>query len=122
MTRLSLALSLVCVLAAFASGAEEGAVVLSPAADLEWVTNERGASFSHPWKEDNGRHGDVIRFPAGFDSGPHSRLGRGSKRSEKRQKLTGATTVGRAGSESLWLRCCRFTGPVYHRVERGSVD
>ncbi len=73
MTRLSLVLLLIGVLAAFGSRAEDGrSVVLSPAADLEWVTNERGVSFSHPWKEDNGRHGDVIRFPAGFDSGPHT--------------------------------------------------
>ncbi len=73
MTRLSSVLLLICVLAALGSRAEDGgSVVLSPAADLKWVTNERGVSFSHPWKGDNGRHGDVIRFPAGFDSGPHT--------------------------------------------------
>ncbi len=74
MTRPSLLVLLVCAFAALHSSAQEGggAVVLSPAADLKWVTNPRGASFSYPWKEDNGRHGDVIRFPAGFDSAPHT--------------------------------------------------
>ncbi len=73
MTRPVLVLSLVFALLAVGSQAVDGgAIVLVPAADLEWVTNQRGASFSHPWKDDNGHHGDVIRFPAKFDSGPHT--------------------------------------------------
>ncbi len=74
MTRPLLLVLLVCLLAAAGSPAQEAGdeVVLSPAADLEWVTNQRGASFSYPWKHADGRHGDVIRFPAGFDSGPHT--------------------------------------------------
>ena len=74
MTRTSLLLLLVCAFTPLGSPAQEagGGVVLSPASDLEWVTNPRGASFSYPWKEENGHHGDVIRFPAGFDSGPHT--------------------------------------------------
>ena len=54
-----------------ADGAGDSLVLL-PVSDLEWVTNPRGASFSYPWKEDGGRHGDVVRFPSGFDSGPHT--------------------------------------------------
>jgi hypothetical protein len=74
MTRSSWVLLFACIIAAPGSPAREGAgsVVLTPASDLEWVANERGASFSYPWKEDDGSHGDVIRFPSGFDSGPHT--------------------------------------------------
>lgn len=50
----------------------EDSLLLLPVSDLEFVTNPRGASFSYPWKADDGRHGDVIRFPAGFDSGLHT--------------------------------------------------
>ena len=73
MARRSLLLPLACVLVLSPSARAGGdSVVLSPASELEWVTNARGASFSYPWKEEGGRHGDVVRFPAGFDSGPHT--------------------------------------------------
>ncbi len=64
----------VCLFSAALSGPARGgdSIVLLPVSDLEWQTNPRGASFSYPWKEEGGRHGDVVRFPPGFDSGPHT--------------------------------------------------
>ncbi len=56
-------------------GATQGnndSVVLVPVSELEWVTNPRGASFAYPWKVEGGSHGDLARFSAGFDTGPHT--------------------------------------------------
>ena len=74
MNRYSRISLILCFLLAAVSGPARGAdsIILSPVSDLEWQTNPRGASFSYPWKENGGRHGDVVRFPAGFDSGPHT--------------------------------------------------